>query len=543
MNQQPGRSPSQKPSPPAHPDRDALARAAGVVGAATLLSRVLGYLRDVMIAGVFGTGLASDAFFLAFSVPNLLRRLFAEGSLGAAFVPVFSQHLTRDGFEQAAGLANSALRVAALVLIPSCGLAIVFAPQLIHVFAYGWVDQPDKLALCVKLTRMMLPYGVFICLVAVCMGILNVLGHFAAPALAPVFLNVAMIAAVCFGLQVTQSKIGLVQWLAMGVCVGGAFQLLLQIPFLHGRGIALFGRWSLWHPGIKQVLGLFGPVLFGAAVYQINSLLIRLYASLLPQGSVSYLYYADRLVQFPLGIFGIAAATAVLPALSQQAAEQQWQAFGQTFNAAIRLVLFMTLPSMVGLIVLREPIVALLFKRGAFNMESMRLTAGALLYYGVGLWAFSAVRIVLNTFYALQETWTPVRIGCIAIVVNILLCSILIGPMRHNGLALALSLSSIVNLALLTIALRKRIGPLGWRKMAASIWHSLLCAMTMGAVVWWLARVLLESPAQCSPLRLFAGLTTCILGGSLLYAGLSWVAQVPEMDLVLQLLIRKKYKR
>ncbi len=308
MNQQSG-TPSPNPSHPAHPERDALARAAGVVGSATLLSRILGYLRDVIIAGFFGTGLASDAFFLAFSIPNLLRRLFAEGSLGAAFVPVFSQHLARDGFRQAAGLANSALRMAALVLIASCGLAIVFAPQLIHLFAYGWVDQPDKLALCVKLTRLMLPYGLFICLVAVCMGILNVLGHFAAPALAPVFLNIAMIAAVFCGFLVTRFEIGLVQWLAMGVCIGGALQLLLQIPFLQGKGIAPFSRWPLWHPGIKQVLKLFGPVLFGAAVYQINSLVIRLFASMLPQGSVSFLYYADRLVQFPLGIFGIAAAT------------------------------------------------------------------------------------------------------------------------------------------------------------------------------------------------------------------------------------------
>lgn len=527
----------------AAPDRDAIGRAAGVVGAATLLSRILGYLRDVVIAGAFGTGMASDAFFLAFSIPNLLRRLFAEGSLAIAFVPVFSQYLNRDGFERASGLANSALRLTALVLVGTCGLAMALAPQIVHALAYGWLDEPEKIALCVKLTRIMLPYGVFICLVALCMGILNVLGHFAAPALAPVFLNTVMIAAVFLGMQFTRTETGLVIWLAGGVSAGGVVQLLLQIPFLHHKGIVLLRPAPLWHPGIKQVLRLLGPVLFGAAVYQINSFVIRLFASMLPQGSVSYLYYADRLVQFPLGIFGLAAATAVLPAMSHQAAEQRWKALGETFNAAIRLVLFMTLPSMVGLIVLREPIVALLFQRGAFDANSMRLTAGALLYYGVGLWAFSAVRIVLNTFYALQETWTPVWIGCIAIGANILFSAVLMGPMQHYGLALSLSLSSMVNLSLLTIALRRRLGSLGWRKMVVSIRYSMLCAVTMGAVVWGLARLLLASPAHCSQLRLLIGVTACILAGGLLYAGLSWVFQVPEMQTVLQLLTRKKHNR
>ncbi|MEJ2038484.1 MAG: murein biosynthesis integral membrane protein MurJ, partial [Desulfosarcinaceae bacterium] len=536
MNQ-PTPTPPAQDFPPAHGD---ITRAAGVVGSATLLSRILGYVRDVVIAGIFGTGMAADAFFVAFSIPDLLRRLFVEGSLGIAFVPVFSRHLVRDGLERAADLANSALRSTALVLAGICGLAVLFAPYIVEVLAYGWLDQPEKINLCIKLTRIMLPYGVFICLVALCMGVLNVLGHFAAPALSPVLLNTTIIAAAFLGLQAAHSRAEIVLWVAAGVLFGGIVQLVMQIPFLLRKGIRLLRPGPLWHPGMKKVVLLLGPVLFGTAIYQINSMVIRLFASMLPQGSVSYLYYADRLVQFPMGIFGMAAATAVLPALSRQAADRQWKALGDTFNAAMRLVFFMTLPSMVGLIVLRGPIVALLFQRGAFNAVSTRLTADALLYYGIGLWAFSAVRIVLNAFYALQETWTPVRTGLVAVAVNALLCAVLMKPMQHNGLALALSLSSMVNLALLTAALRKRLGSLGWRKLAASFGGSLLCALTMGSAVWALARWLLASPGQYSQVRLLSGVGTCILAGGLLYAGLALTFQVPEMQTLLRLMTRKK---
>lgn len=450
------------------PDSQRVANAAGVVGSATLASRLLGYVRDLVLASFFGAGMAADAFFIAFSIPNLMRRLFAEGSLSVAFIPVFARQLSRRGLESANRLALSMLTLSAGALTAVSIMCIILAPSIVHALAYGWTDLPGKIALCVALTRIMLPYILLISLTALCMAILNVMGHFAAPALAPVLLNAAMIAAVFIGHLFATSPSTLALWLAGGVLAGGILQLAVQLPFLARHGIRVHRRFNLWHPEIKRVLTLLAPAIFGAAAYQLNSLIIRMMASMLPEGSVSYLYYADRLVQFPLGIFGIAAATAVLPALSRQVAGQQWAAAGATFNHAMRLVLFITLPSMAGLIVMRQPIVSLLFQRGAFDLSTMRLTADALLYYCIGLWAFSTVRIVLAMFYALEDIWTPVRVGMLAIASNVGLSILLMKPMQHSGLALALSLSAAINAAGLMLMLRKRLGSLGWRRLCSS---------------------------------------------------------------------------
>ena len=279
-----------------------------------------------------------------------------------------------------------------------------------------------------------MPYTFFIGMVALCMGFLNVLGHFSAPAAAPLLLNLAMISASGpFGnCQSRQFRAGRVAGFRC-VVIGGGMQLGLQIPFLARFKLRVFRQWRIWHPRIKEVLILFGPAFFGAAVYQINSVILTLLATMLPQGSVSFLYYADRLVQLPLGVFAIATATAILPALSRQAAGKQWGAFRSTFAHALELVLFISLPSMVGLIVLREPIVALLFQHGAFGVDDVQLTADALLYYGMGLWSFAAVRIVLNVYFAIKDTRTPVRVAVVAIVVNLVCGASLMGPMGHTG--------------------------------------------------------------------------------------------------------------
>jgi putative peptidoglycan lipid II flippase len=519
-----------------------MARAAGVVGGATLLSRLLGAVRDIVIASFFGTGLISDAFFAAFRIPNLLRRLFGEGSLSIAFVPAYSDVLYQRGRVQADQLANSALRLVALLLVAAVLLGLFAAPWLVHLLAPGFGQVAGKYALTVDLTRLMLPYVFFIGLVSLCMAVLNVLGHFAAPALAPVLLNAAMIAAVGTGAFFTRSETLLVRWLAVGVVVGGLLQLLLQIPFLIRNRVYFWHPASLWHPSFKRIAWMMGPVLFGTAVYQINSLVVTLLASMLPEGSVSYLYYADRVVQFPLGIFGVATATAVLPSMARQSAVGQFDALNTTFSHAVRLVLFITLPAMAGIIVLREPIVALLFRRGAFDAASVSLTAGALLYYGVGLWAFSAVRVVLNVFYALKDTRTPVRMAVAAIAVNIVFSTLLMGPMDHNGLALALSLSSVCNLALLTAALRKRLGPLGWRRIAGSAAKSAACAAAMGCCVWGLARWLLptwDMPGAALATRL----TACMTAGVVIFFAMAHALGVDELRSVLESMTRRKVRR
>jgi len=515
-------------------------KAASVVGASTFLSRILGYIRDMMLAWFFGAGEYSDAFITAFRIPNLMRRLFGEGSLSIAFVPVFTEYLSKHGKEEAFRMAGAAVRILSALLTVTTIVGIIISPLIIHVIAPGFSDSPEKYSLTVTLTRIMFPYIFFIGLVALCMGILNVLGHFAAPALAPVFLNLGMIFSIFLVSLVSTDEKTRIYGLAIGVLVGGVMQLLLQIPFLIKKGFRFWGKYRIMHPGLKKVAVLMVPAIFGAAVYQINILVGNLLASLLPEGSISYLFYADRLVQFPLGIFGIATATAVLPSLSRQAAEKKYDALKGTFAHAMKLVMFITIPSMIGLIVLCEPIVALLFKRGAFDAHATKLTADALLYYSFGLWAFSSVRIVVSTFYALQDTRTPVKMAAVSIFANIVLSIALMRPMGHVGLALSLSLSSMLNLILLTIALRKKLGILGWRNIAASVVKTTICSMVMGAVVlavrYWIIPA--DAGSGSLPILLF-GLMTCIIAGMAVFSLLSYFIKNPELRVVTELLLNR----
>jgi putative peptidoglycan lipid II flippase len=512
-------------------ENDRVTKTAGIVGSATLLSRVFGFIRDVVIAWFFGAGLASDAFFVAFRIPNLLRRLFAEGSLSAAFIPVFTEHLTRRGKDDAFKMARSAIRLLSVFLVATAIAGILLSPVIIRIIAPGFVASPEKYSLTVLLNRIMFPYIFFIGLVALCMGILNVLGHFAAPALAPVFLNISIIGSVFL---IAPRMANPVTGMAIGVLIGGFLQLALQVPFLINKGFYFWEKTNIYHPGLKKIGLLMLPIIFGAAVYQINILVGTLLASLLVQGSVSYLYYADRLVQFPLGIFGIATATAVLPSLSRQAAEKDLQAVRDTFSYAMRMVFFITIPSMVGLIVLREPIVALLFKRGAFDSESTHLTAYAVLYYSIGLWAFSAVRIVVSTFYALQDTWTPVRTAAVSVCANIILGVILMGPMGHGGLALSTSLASMLNLGLLVQVLRKKLDALELKGIIESACKTMICSVFMGVVVW--ATAFLIIPAEEGTLSgLFFGLMGSILTGLVLYGCFSLLLKSKELKHVLAL--------
>jgi len=518
-----------------------LTRAAGIISAATFLSRVLGYVRDVLIAGYFGTGVYADAFIAAFRIPNMLRRLFGEGSLGIAFVPVLSECLTQKGRQEAYRLAGSAMRILALILTVAVVLGILGAPWITRMIAYGFLDSPDKFELTVSLTRWMFPYVFFIGMLALCMAILNVLGHFASPALAPSLLNLAMIAAMLFAAALTKDSTVRVYALAVGVLIGGVLQLLLQIPFLIRQGLRFRQKTPWVHPAMRRVGTLFIPATAGAAVVQVNSLVGNLLASFLETGSVSYLYYADRLVQFPLGLFGISAAIAVMPSFARQAAAADFAALKETFVFALNTVFFVTLPSMAGLILLREPIVALLFERGAFDASATRMTALALLYYAVGLWAFASLRIVASVFYALQDARTPVRCAALSMLANLLLGLLLMKPMDHAGLALALSLAAMLNLAMLLVFLRRRIGAVGGKRILTSA-----CKTTVGSAIMafgvWLAAGPVLSITAATPGRRAAGLFVIIVFAILIYAAVSRWLHGKEFKNMVAFVRIKRYK-
>ncbi|PTL36526.1 murein biosynthesis integral membrane protein MurJ [Candidatus Methylomirabilis limnetica] len=434
-----------------------IVRAAGVVSGATLLSRILGFVRDLIIARTFGAGTATDAFFAAFRLPNMLRELLGEGALSAAFIPVFTEAFTKRGRESAWRLAWTILTLLALLLVLISIAGILLAPWLVRLIAPGFQSIPEKLHLAIYLTRLMFPYILFIGVAALFMGILNSQGHFATPALSPSILNIAMIGCALFLTPYVDPPI---MALAIGVLIGGVGQLLVQIPVVWRRGMGAHRGFDLSDPAVGRITRLMTPGVAGLAVTQVNVFVGTLLASLMGEGGISILYYAFRLIQLPIGVFGVAIATAAFPAMARQAASRSLGEVGATVAYAIRLVLFVTLPAMVGLMVFRIPIVQLLFERGAFDRTVTLATAEVVLFYAFGLGAYVSNRILVPAFYSLQDTATPVKIGMVAVMVNIASSLLLMRPMGLVGLALATSLSSFVNLGLLLIVLRRRLGQL-----------------------------------------------------------------------------------
>lgn len=470
----------------------AIARNAAVVAGATLLSRILGFVRDVIVAFALGAGLFADAFFVAFRIPNLLRRLFGEGSLTMAFIPVFSRIREEEGEEAAQAMARSAMIWLGIILGALTLLVELVAGPVTMAIAPGFLDNAEQFQATVDLVRICFPYAVFICGVALCMGILNAHDHFLAPALAPAVLNVALISAALigyyFGLNVAYS-------MAYGVVAGGICQLLLQQPFLRTVGFSWRGPWSFGNKGVIRMGLLMLPTVFGAAVYQINILLSTLLASFLPVGSVSYLYYADRLVQFPLGVFGIAVSTAALPSLAKLAAKERDAEFDIALASTLGLTLFIALPSAAGLIGLASPVISFLFERGAFSADAVTATASALVAYSAGLPFIALSRPLVAAFYALEDTRTPVKIAVVCLVVNVGLGYLLMQSLLHVGLALAVSISSMLNFILLYAGLHRRRG--GTPIPVGSGVKSTLLSLVVGAGAymtaswhpWWLVLI------------------------------------------------------
>ena len=466
-----------------------VARAAGVVGIATLASRVMGYVRDMVMSWAFGTGMAADAFYVAYRIPNLLRELLAEGSMSAAFIPVFTETLTNESRESARHLANTVFARLLVILLVLTGLGILFAPYVVKVVAWGWAyrAEHDKYLLGVTLTRIMFPYLMFIGLAALAMGMLNSLRSFLTPALSPVMLNVMTISAVLLSMRFLSEPI---LGVAVGVVIGGMCQLLIQVPGLKRQGMMVRPQFAPTHPGVMKIGKLVLPIFASSSVNQLNILIGTIFASFLATGSITYLFYGMRFIHFPLGIFGIAVATAVLPTMSVQAARRETEAFRETLSFGLRLVFFIMFPAMAGLITLRVPIVNLLLEHGQFDKISTQGVAAALLFYAVGLWAFAGVRIVAQAFYALQDTKTPVKIALLAFSTNILLCAAFVSwtPLQHGGLALATSLSATLNISLLTIQLRKKIGRIDGRRILISLLKIVPASIAMGIIGWWVSR-------------------------------------------------------
>lgn len=503
-------------------------RAAGIYTLGILVSRVLGFGREIAIAYFLGTGLAADAFFVAFRLPNLWRRLFAEGSLVIVFVPIFSESLLKSRLE-AFKLARIVWTFLGGILSILSILGVIFAPWLVKLIAPGFSTLPAKFALTINLTRIMFPYLFFICLTALAIAILNALGYFAAPAFCYALLNVSMIVSLLLAHHFGWPG---VYCLAIGVMIGGLLQLSLQLPFLWKEGFSLKPLWE-YHPVLKRILTLMGPAVIGAAVYQISIFINTILASFLPSGSVSYLYYADRLVQFPLALFAFSFGTASLPTLSTQAVRKEFEVFKQTLCFSLQTVFFLILPASIGLIILRVPIITAILQRGAFSQISTYATAQALWCYAIGLIFFAALRLLNNAFYALQDTKTPVKISAWCLVGNIILGLILMHPFKHAGLALTTSIMALLNVVFLVYFLQKRVGPLFSGLFCQSVAKTLLASLGMGLVLLAIKHCLV------SPIKILA---VDIPVGVITFFIFAYMLKCPEIESIKQILWRKTVK-
>jgi putative peptidoglycan lipid II flippase len=428
-------------------------RGALTVGVWTLASRVLGFARDILIAAILGTGPVADAFFVALRLPNLFRRLFGEGAFNAAFVPSIAGILHTEGLEAATGFAEEATAVMIFWLGGLTALGEVFMPLLLHVLAPGFAAKPAEFVLAVSLTRIMFPYLFFVCLTALASGVLNAMGKFAAAAAAPVLFNVFSIAFM-LGLSPYTANPGFA--LAWGVSASGVAQLALLIVALRRAGMRLRLPKPRLTPRMRQLFRKMAPGLVGAGVTQLNVSIDIIIGTLLPAGSVSILYYADRVNQLPLGVIGTAAGTALLPLMSRQISLGEGGAALTTLNRAIESVLILTLPAAVGLAVAARPVMDVLFVRGAFSLHNGLLAGHSLSAFAIGLPAFALVKVFTPGFFARGDTLTPLKIGIVAVVLNLAMNLVFMRPLQAVGPALATSLSATFNFVCLAVMLRRR---------------------------------------------------------------------------------------
>ena len=471
-----------------------LARSAGLIGIATMTSRVLGLVRDQVLAYLFGAGNAMDAFNVAFRIPNLARDLFAEGAMSAAFVPTFTRRLTLQGRDEAWRLGNqlvNALLLATGVLVVA---GIVFAKPLIELLAPGYASEPGKLALTTTLTRIMLPFLTLVAVAVALMGMLNSLRRFFVPALSPAMFNVAMILS-AVALVPIMPRFGLqpIVGMAFGALLGGLGQVAVQCPALSREGYRYRAVLDYRDAGLREMFRLMGPGTLGLAAVQINLLVNMILATGQGTGAVSWLSYAFRLMYLPIGLFGVSIATATLPDLARQAARQELAGMRETISSGLRMMLMLNVPATVGLITLASPTVALIFERGSFTSADTAATAAALVFYAPGLLGYAAVKITVPSFYALRDSRTPVLVSIGSVLVNIGLNLWLVRVIGYRGLALGTAIAASLNASVLLALLGRRLGGLDAVRIATAFGKIAMASVIMGLAVigmeHWLSRM------------------------------------------------------
>ena len=490
-----------------------LLRAITTIGGFTMISRILGFVRDILIAATLGAGLVADAFFIAFKFPNLFRRLFAEGAFNLAFVPLYAGSLETDGEAAAQRFAEEALSVLLWALLIFVTVIQIAMPVVMLGLAPGFIPNPEKFDLAVLLTRLTFPYLLFVSLVSLMAGMLNSLGKFWAAAATPILLNICLIGAL-LGLAPLLPTPG--HALAWGVSGAGMVQFVWMLAHCRAAGISLRLRLPRLSPEVRELLKRMLPVAIGAGIYQVNLVVDMIIASLLPEGSISFLFFADRVNQFPLGIVGVAVGTALLPLLSRQLSAGDEAAAMHSQNRALEFTLLLTLPAAVALAVIAEPVIIVLFQRGEFGSVQSGATAAALAVYALGLPAYVLVKALAPGYFARGDMATPIKIGAAAMVVNVVLNLILMGPFLHVGIAMATVISSWLNAGLLGWFLWRRGHLKPDRRLLSRLPRQILASLGMGAVLWVMIFVLVS--LFISPeLERITGLVMLVASGLLSY--------------------------
>jgi len=492
----------------------------------TFGSRILGVVRDSLIALCFGASFQSDAFFIAFRPFDLSRKLFSEGILSISFIPVFSEALEKEGRSRAAAMAFSFFFFFSIagILIVSSG--IFFTPLLMKIIAPGFIHHSYQYGLTMILLKIMVPYIFFILITALCMGVLNSFGNFGVPAVAPLVFNLVVI---IFTLFISKRFNVPVLGLAVGVTAGGMVQLVVQLPSMVRLGMLKISFSRIFHPGVFRVVKIMIPSMIGAASYQINIMVASFFTSGLDEGSVTFMYYADRLVQFPLALFAVSVATVLLPEISKKVVSGQFDEVGGLFSRGVRLVFFITIPAMAGLMALNEPIVKILFGHGAFNAASVEKTAECLFFLAMGLWAFTGVRLFVTLYYSLMNIAIPFYSGLITVGLNLVLCPALMGLLGLKGLILSVSLSAVAGFIFLFMNIP---GTMNIRKneIIVSTCRSFFASAIMLFFVRQAAELIL--PLSASRIGFAIGVTGCIAIGMILYLGINQIMSNPELELI-----------
>ncbi len=524
-----------------------VARSAGIVSLALLASRMSGMLREVVLARVFGAGFVYDAFLLGFRVPNLARDLFAEGALSSAFIPTFTQTLAQRGRKEAAELSNLTSSAILVVVGAFCLLGVIFAPVLVELLAPGFHATPGKFELAVRMTRVMFPFLLLVALAAQAMGVLNACDRYAVPALSSTAFNLGSLGlglAIGFlaGPRIGLSPIG---GIAAGVVLGGALQLACQIPSLRRLGFRFRFRLDWSHPGLRRIVGLMGPAIVGSAALQINVMVNTNLASRIPgNGPVSWLQYAFRFMQLPLGLFGVAIASATLPSISRSAGEGNLEEFRRTVARSLGMVLLFTLPSSIGLAVLGRTMIGAIYQGGRFQANDTNQTALALTCYAIGLTGYSALKVLNPAFYALHDSRTPMWTGVASIALNLAVAvSLLRGfGFGHAGLALSTSAVAVAGAAALLWILRNRLGGIHGSALLRSFWKIGLASAAMGCVALVSSRAVEGWLGHGRPGRL-ADLAISIPAGVLVFYFISRLLRVDELDLAMRSFFSPRRRR